>query len=417
MKILVLTGLYPNSIQTRHGVFVEERLRSLLSTGEATARVIAPVPWFPFKHPSFGRYADFASIPAREVRHGIEILHPRYLVIPRIGMTLGPTFMVMAVAPVMKQMLAESYDFDLIDAHYFYPDGVAANRLGRKFGKPTVVTARGTDVNTIAKLRVPGRQIVRASQQLDAVVTVSKALKRTLVELGVRELGITTLRNGVDLTRFAPTARDQVRAELNVTGPIWLAVGNLIELKGMHLAIEALASVPDGTLLIAGKGSEEGNLHALAERSGVANRVRFLGLVAHADLPRYYSAADALILATRSEGMPNVVLEAIACGTAVIATAVGGIPEVIEEPTAGVLMDSRTSEAVVAAWHKLCEYGLGRVQRDARRHYAQHFSWSETTQGQLALFRRILDDNGTSDRTVDGRSSADVEPIYEDGRF
>lgn len=419
IKILVLTSLYPNSIQTRHGVFVEERLRSLLSTGEITARVIAPVPWFPFKHPSFGRYADFASIPTREVRHGIEILHPRYPIIPRIGMTLGPTFMAMTVAPVIKQILAQGYDFDLIDAHYFYPDGVAAVKLARRFNKPIVITARGADVNRIPEFAIPRRQILSAARQAAAIITVSRALKNSLVELGADQEKITSLRNGVDLDRFAPTDRNKARSEINDVGAgrkhIWLAVGHLIERKGMRFAIEALIEASDVALLIAGTGPEEARLRSLAISCGVADRVHFLGHVEHDDLPMYFSAADVLVLPAGSEGMPNVVLEAMACGTAVIATAVGGIPEVVQEPIVGSLMRDRTAAAVMAAWQAVCEYGIDQEQRDARRSYAQHFSWSETTMGQLALFHHILGVGGANDSDVTRQTSADIESAYKDG--
>lgn len=415
IRLLVLTSLYPNSIQPRHGIFVEERLRALLNTGHVFAKVIAPVPWFPSRHSRFGRYANYARIPDREMRHGVEIFHPRYPVIPRIGMTLGPASMAAAVAPTLTRLINRGAGFDLLDAHYFYPDGVAAVKLGKKFGKPVVITARGTDVNTIARMRIPGRQVVTAARQSAAIVTVSQALKNALVDLGVNEDSVTTLRNGVDLTRFAPLARESVRTELNIAGPVWLAVGNLIQLKGVHLAIEALASAPEVTLLVAGQGPEEDKLRQLAAQYDVENRVRFLGLVAHDDLPRYYSAADALILAARSEGMPNVVLEAMACGTAVIATAVGGIPELVEEPVAGVLMADRTAGSVVAAWRAVCEYGIGQAQRDKRRQYAQRFSWSATTQGQLTLFSRILGDRHAQVCGIDNRCDADVGSVYKDG--
>lgn len=393
-SLLVLSSLYPNSVQPRHGIFVEERLRSLIATGAVTARVVAPVPWFPFKHRRFGRYADFAAVPAREIRHGIEVLHPRYPVVPRVGMTLGPAGMAAAVAPVLRRLRAQGDDFDLIDAHYFYPDGVAAAALGRRFQRPVVITARGTDVNTIARLSMPRRQILRAARQSAAIITVSRALKRILVDLGVEEEKTTALRNGVDLKRFKPIAQNVARAGLarvaRLAGPVWLCVGNLVELKGVHMAIEALKKAPEVTLLIVGEGPEETGLRALAERCHVGERVHFAGHVAPEKLAQYYSAADALVLASRSEGMPNVVLEAMACGTAVIATAVGGIPELVEEPVAGVLMRDRTPDSVLAAWDEVRRYGTAQEQRDARRRYAQRFSWAETTQGQLDIFSRIL---------------------------
>lgn len=393
VKLLVLTSLYPNSIQTRHGVFVEERLRSLVASGAIQARVIAPVPWFPSKRSRFGRYADFASVPAREHRHGIEIAHPRYPVIPKIGMSLGPMLLAAFVMPAINRMLADGYDFDAIDAHYFYPDGVAAARLARRLNKPVVITARGSDINIFPEFRIPRKQIVNAAHQAAAVITVSRALRDTLIALGVDNDKITTLRNGVDLKRFAPVAQHAAPADHepilfdNSGRDVWLSVGNLIELKGVDIAIKAIAQVPDAMLLIAGTGPEEANLRRLASSHGVDKRVHFLGLVPHEDLPKYFSAADVLVLSSESEGMPNVVLEAMACGTPVVATAVGGVPELLTVPEAGRLMSERTPEALVATVSQLMQ---DYPAPQATRAHANHFSWEETTQGQLDLFHRIL---------------------------
>ncbi|MEO8747434.1 MAG: glycosyltransferase family 4 protein, partial [Rhodanobacter sp.] len=126
IRLLVFTSLYPNAEQPQHGIFVEERLRHLVASGLVTATVVAPVPWFPFRHRRFGRYARFARVPAYEQRHGIRIEHPRYPVIPKFGMGVAPSLMYRALLPVLRRHLANGNGFDLIDAHYFYPDGVAA---------------------------------------------------------------------------------------------------------------------------------------------------------------------------------------------------------------------------------------------------------------------------------------------------
>src|SRR5206468_2722047 len=121
MRILSFTTLYPNAMQPIHGVFVENRLRHLAAAG-AEVKVVAPVPWFPFAGPWAGRYARYAGVPQREKRHGLDVLHPRYPTIPKIGMTIAPILLALSQRPVIAKLLAEGYDFDLIDAHYFYPD-------------------------------------------------------------------------------------------------------------------------------------------------------------------------------------------------------------------------------------------------------------------------------------------------------
>lgn len=390
LSVLVFSSLYPNAVQPRHGIFVEERLRQLVASGEVEAKVIAPVPWFPLAHRRFGRYGQLAAVPFKECRHGIEVLHPRYPRIPKIGMSIAPRLMVAALAGSVRKLQNDGFRFDLIDAHYFYPDGVAAVIIGKRFGKPVVVTARGADVNLIANYRLPRRQIRHAADGAAGIVSVSRALKDRLMGLGVPGAKITVLRNGVDLTRFAPTDGQAIRSRLGITGSVWLSVGHLIERKGHHLVIEALQAVPDVRLLVIGDGPLEGELRRQADRLGVAERVEFLGHVDHDQLPAYYTVADALVLPSGSEGMPNVVLEAMACGTPVIATAVGGIPEIICEPEAGELMSERSAAAVARAWAVLQQRRANSRIGESTRAHAQQFSWSDTTQGQLALFRRIV---------------------------
>ncbi|WP_423823462.1 glycosyltransferase family 4 protein [Salinisphaera sp. SPP-AMP-43] len=390
IQVAVVTSLYPNSCQPRHGIFVEERLRCLVATGAVEARVIAPVPWFFSRNPRFGRYAQMAAVPQREVRHGIVIEHPRYIVVPKIGMTWVPTTMARSVAPALKRLQSEGFDFNLIDAHYFYPDGVAAAKLAADFDRPLTITARGADINQIAQLPKPRAQIQRAGRQAGGLIGVSQALADGMDELGLPSERIHTLRNGVDLARFAPRDREAVRGELGLQGIVWLCVGHLIERKGMRFAIEALASEPEATLVVVGDGPEESALRQQAQRLGVADRVRFEGAIAHDELPAYFSAADVLMHAAGSEGMPNVVLEAMACGCAVVATPVGGIPEILGDLPAGLLMDQRDSASMVACWQRIkAEDGLAAVARQARRRYAEQFGWEPTTQGQLEIFSRL----------------------------
>src|SRR5699024_6763080 len=158
------------------------------------------------------------------------------------------------------------------DAHYFYPDGVAAVRLGRRLGLPVVVTARGRDINLIPQFRYARRMITRAARQASAVITVSEALKSSLVALEVPDKQITTLRNGVDLRRFRPVDQGAVREKLGLGGNVLLSVGHLTALKGHDLVIQALPSLPEATLVVIGEGRLKAGLRRLAERIGVAER-------------------------------------------------------------------------------------------------------------------------------------------------
>lgn len=387
LRLLTFTSLYPNAAQPRHGVFVEERLRHLVNCGGITATVVAPVPWFPFRSRGFGNYATYASVPEREERYGIQISHPRYPVLPKVGMSIAPLLMYRALLPVLRKRINNGNDFDLIDAQYFYPDGVAAARLGAVMHKPVVITARGTDVTLIPHYRIPRRQIKWAAKHAVAVITVSQALKDTLAAIGVCPDKVAVLRNGVDLDRFHPLDRAAIRAKLDLTGPVWLAVGHLIERKGLPIILAALAKTADVTLLIAGDGPEEARLRQLVKRLGVNERVRFLGAIRHADLCEYYNAADAMVLASSREGMPNVVLEALACGTPVVAARVEGTPEVITSPEAGELMLEHNPDALVQSWEKL---QARKPDRRSTRKFAERLGWAPTVRVQKALYERVL---------------------------
>lgn len=373
----------------QQGIFVENRLRHLLSSGEVAATVVAPVPWFPFDYPWFGRYASFARVPREERRHEIAVLHPRYPVIPKLGMSGAPFLMYAALRKFLAMIRRTRFSFDLLDAHYLYPDGVAAVLLGRSLRKPVVITARGTDVNLIADFRLPRRWMRWAAARAAGVVTVSEALRERLLELGVRGSPIEVLRNGVDLELFAPQDRVAARRELGIAeaGSVVASVGWLIPRKGHDLAIRALARLSKTTLLIVGDGPEEAALRRLAEQIGVAGRVRFVGALPHERLPAAYNAADVLVLASSREGFPNVLLEALACGTPVVATAVWGTPEIVASPAAGRLVPERSAEALAAALHDLL---ADPPPRAAVRAYAERFEWGPTTAGQLRLFRSIL---------------------------
>jgi teichuronic acid biosynthesis glycosyltransferase TuaC len=388
IRVVTFTSLFPNPEQPTHGIFVENRLRHLLASGKVTSNVIAPVPWLPRSLAGhFGAYRHLAQVPRAETRSGLSIVHPRFVVVPKIGMSIAPALLFARCLPAFRRLQAESGDFDLIDAHYFYPDGVAAVMIGRLLRKPVIITARGTDVNLIPRHRLPRRMILFAARHAAGIIAVSQALKDELVALGVPGSRVTMLRNGVDLEKFQSTDRAAMRAKFGLDGPTLLSVGWLIERKGHHLVIGALPFLPRHSLLVVGEGPERDALKQLAIDLRVADRVRFLGQIPHDQLAEIYSGADALVLASSREGWPNVLLEAMACGTPVVASNIWGNPEVVTRPEAGVLMAERSARGVAAAVDHLFKNLPDRL---ATRRYAENFSWDETTEGQIRLFTEVL---------------------------
>lgn len=388
LRLLTFSTLYPNAAQPNHGIFVENRLRHLVASGAATSTVVAPVPWFPSRNARFGQWARCAAAPAEEMRHGIRVLHPRYAAPPRLGMYTGPWALLRAGRAALAQLHAEGARFDAIDAHYLYPDGVAATWLAREAGLPVVITARGSDTSQLPRFAVPHRLIGTAIREADALIAVSAGLADELVALGASPGKVTVLRNGVDLGGFAPPAdRVALRAELGLSGPVILSVGHLIERKAHHHTIGALAELPGTSLLIAGEGPERGALVALAQRLGVAERVHLLGARPHGELAKLYGAADALVLASTREGWANVMLEAMACGTPVVAGPAWGSREAISAREAGLVLDEVGPAPIAAALRQLL---ANPPERQSTRAHAERFSWEATTRGQADLFGRVL---------------------------
>ena len=390
MKILLFSTLYPNSVQPLHALFVEQRALQLQHYyPDVQIEVVAPVPWFPFKGSRWGSYGEFARVPAFEERSGIRIHHPRYLVIPKIGMRWAPALMARGCIGRLQQVQDSGFDFDLIDAHFLYPDGLAALQLGRRFQKPVVVTARGSDVNLHLTYKSAAKQTRKALPELDALIVVADALRKNLVGMDYQLPRTLVLRNGVDLERFSPQSSAQaLRQELGVKGPLLVSIGRLAELKGHHLTIEALVSLPEVSLMLVGDGPEGDSLKALADRLGVSERVLFVGGKPQHELARYYSAADIKVLASSREGWPNVLLEAMACGTAVVATAVGGVPEVLGPESGGKLAKDRSSQGLAQAISEMLD---NLPDRATVRNYAEQFDWRETSRGQYDLFQSLIE--------------------------
>jgi teichuronic acid biosynthesis glycosyltransferase TuaC len=293
----------------------------------------------------------------------------------------------MGARSAIQGLLDEGFDFDVIDAHYYYPDGVAAALLAKHFNKPFTVTARGSDINQIASYPIPRILLRWAASRAYASIGVSRALTQLMAQMGMPASTLMMMPNGVDLDRFHIRPKPQVR---NILGwpdvPTLLCVGNLVENKGHGIAITALTRLPEFQLVIVGQGPERNSLEQLARQMDVSSRIKFLGQIDQEQLAQSYSAADILVLPSSREGWPNVLLESMACGTPVVATKVGGIPEIVTSAQAGRLMVERRVddlvEAVTDLWQNF-------PQPEAVRQCAQACGWHNTTLAQIKLFSRI----------------------------
>lgn len=388
MNILTITTLFPNSNEPKHGIFIATRLRYLMTRKpDVKATVIAPVPWFPFSHPAFGEYARYAGVPYHEVINGVDVYHPKYLVIPKLGMYLTPKFLEKAIGRAVKRLVGEQ-QFDVIDGHYFFPDGVAIANVAEKYDIPFTCTARGTDINLIPQQLRARKMIKEVFGKASHLMAVCQALSDEMIGIGAPKEKVTTLRNGVDLTLFSPSDNAQQlkqRKELGFDNKLIVSVGWLIERKGHHLIIEALKNLPSVTLAIIGSGPDDVKLRRLAGKLGVEDRVKFIGTQTQQQINQWFKAADAAILASSREGWANVLLEAMASGTPVVATKVWGTPEVVASEDVGVLVERSAKDIADGVRHIFSK----KVNRTDVRKYAEKFNWDSTSDGQYSIFREI----------------------------
>ncbi len=344
LRVLVFTLVFPNPNRPLHGTFVLERIRHLAAF--ADVEVVAPVAWFR----AGGRDPGTAVAPF------LSVSHPRFWYIPKLLMSLRGLLLFLSTVRGIAR-LRRSFDFDLIDAHFAYPDGFAAILLGRWFRRPVCITLRGTIV-PISRHPV-GRWLCNwAIRRAERVIAVSHNLADRAREGGVADHRIATIANGVDSSRFHPLDRCSARRAIGLPeeGELLVSVGHISPRKGFHRVIRALphllAARPEARLaIVGGKGGEEDNsaeLHKLAREFGVADRVLFVGAQPPDRVALWMGAADVFVLASDFEGCPNVILEAMACGRPVVATKVGDVERMVPS-FAGILLDDPEDAVALAA--------------------------------------------------------------------
>jgi len=303
-------------------------------------------------------------------------------------MTLSPLTMAIAGLRAFRKLRSSGFDPDVIDAYYLYPDCVAATIVGQVIGKPMVHTAFGSDVSQIPEYILPKRMILWAINLSYATTAVCNALKAGLERLGADGKKINVIEHGVDLDLFHPLERHAAgRVGTGQNNPVVLSVGHLIERKGHDLAIRAIAEVPEAQLLIIGSGPEEGKLKALITELGLEERVRLLGQLPQQSLPRFFSTADVFLLCSHREGIANVILESLACGTPVAATDVWGSSEVLTTPDAGALIFERTPQAVADTIRKLI---YSPPAGENTRHVAERYSWQSTARQHFSVLQKSV---------------------------
>jgi glycosyltransferase involved in cell wall biosynthesis len=392
-RIVVYSSLFPNAAQPNAGLFIRERMFRVAR--RLPLVVVSPKPWFPGQGLIRLFRPHYRPMPARsEVQDGITVLFPRFLSLP--GMLRGLDGLFMALGSFLTLRRLKRQGYNLIDAHFAYPDGHAAVRLGRWLGLPVTVTLRGTELphSRNPALRPKLEAVFR---QADRVIAVSDSLRQLALGLGLPSDRAVVVGNGVDTAKFQPVDRQTARSRFRLPpqAKVLVTVGALVERKGFHRVIdclpELLARHPDLYYLVVGGASPEGDmdaaLRAQAARLGLGERVRFLGPIPPEALKWPLSAADVFVLATRNEGWANVILEAMAVGLPVVATDVGGNREVVVSEELGSIVPYGDQPALTRA----LDAALTRDwDREAIRAYARENDWEGRVESLCKLFKGVV---------------------------
>ena len=391
-KLLVFSSLFPSQKRPNAGVFIRERMFRVKQ--EIPVIVVSPVPWFPFQGIIRYRRPHFRPIPNKyEEQQGVYVYFPRFLSVPGLLKSCDGFFMALGSLATLVKL---RHHFNIIDAHFAYPDGYAATLLGKWLKIPVTITLRGTEVPLS---KIPGRKarLLTALKNATRVFSVSDSLKQHVVSLGAEINKIRVIGNGIDVVKFYPLAKSVARAELNIPedAKVLVSVGGLVDRKGFHRVIEVLptlvAKYPELIYLIVGGDSPEGNIRERLEQQvktlKLEANVRFLGAYPSEQLKLPLSAADLFVLATANEGWANVFLEAMACGLPVITTEVGGNKEVVNDPGLGTVVPFGDSESLLAALMQ----GLETVwDRSLIIQYARENSWDTRVKILVEEFQRIV---------------------------
>ncbi len=385
LNILTLATLFPNATRPNFGIFVERQTAGLATRDGINVTVINPLGIPPWPLNRREPYSALTVLPSHENWRGLDVHRPRFTLIPKFGAPYNPAMIARAVLPLAKALHAKR-PFDLIDAEFFYPDGPAAMRLSEALGIPFTIKARGADIHHFGQAKGSAAQVLVAANKAAGLLAVSAALKVDMVALGMDASKIMVHYTGLDQARFAPRDRAAEKAKLSITRPLILCVGALIPRKNQALLIEALPQLPHATLMLAGQGESEGAYRALAAKYNVIDRVRFMGSVAHDALPALFAAADVMALVSSSEGLANAWVEALACGTPVVASNVGGAPELIRSPDAGRIVEQEVG-AIVAAIRELLDTPVPPARVAAQ---VAQFSWGTNAEVLEGFFRGLL---------------------------
>lgn len=388
MKVLVVSNVYPSRIEPTLGIYNKSTFEALAKYCEV--RVVAPIrAWARWKQPSL------ILTPLREDEGGVPAVFPPYWSIPTVW-PLHAAGMYLSLRPWIREVRRD-FDFDVIIGAWAYPDAVAAALLAREAKVPLVTVVVGSDVNEFPDLFGLRPQIRWGFQQARRVLAVSGNIADRVVEIGARRERVIVQHNGVDGARFSIRDRAEARKSLGIEHdrPVIGYVGNIRPVKGSDVLIEAMDHLvkqlgnTDAELWLVGHGEIEAQLKARVTALDLDSRVRFHGRQLHTTIHQWMNALDIFCLPSRNEGCPNVILESLASGKPIVATRVGGIPELVTDGENGYLVPTEDPPALAKALAK----ALDRTwDPEALRKTVTFLSWDAVGRTYQKLLGEVVEE-------------------------
>ncbi len=353
MSYFISASLFPSPVTPYTGLFVKHRLSALRQyLPEYTDFfVVSPTPYFPFTHQCFKHYALYAQKPHGVTQYqGFNVAYPRYAQLPFTNSRFSGYLTYLAIKKYFSYHIQHYGLPKMLIAEYGFPDVLAIYELSKRHHIPYGVTLRGSDISYFMHLKSIRSKMITALLNAKAIICVSKTMKQELYDTFQIPLdSITVIGNGVDNHIFKHTD-SHIRETYNIQTPYVISsVGGLIPRKNHRLTIQAMQHLPNHSLLIVGTGEQEGYLNQLIQELNLQDRVKLLGGHPQTTIAQIYSASDVFVLCSMSEGRPNVVLEALACGTPVLTSAVQGVDELITANDYGQILDMKAITPQVLA--------------------------------------------------------------------
>lgn len=365
--LVILTNLYPLPWEPNRATFNKQQFELLKSDFELS--ILIPIPFSEwFKRLKMIKQTD-------------NIRYVPYFYLPKIGRRFYSVFMFLSIL-IHSGLWLKKRKADSIMASWAFPEAVAASWLSRVYKTKFFFKVHGSDINLHGKVAARAKQILSAGKNAQGILSVSRALANELTGIGVNPEKIQVIYNGVNHEKFGQSY------PVTYKSPYILFIGNLKHDKGVMELIEGFNKVknqyPDLHLIFAGSGVMQNAITEFANTQNISDRVTLLGNINHDELPAWLSNASALCLPSYNEGVPNVVLESMAAGTPVLATNVGGIPEILNEEVCGKLIIPKNSNAVAKGLNELLDQSWS---REKIKQHALQFTWQKNKKQLLQMLK------------------------------